>query len=470
MEQTSAKLLLNIGCMMDIPTGKIVKGKQGESIINGGLAHLTGVTGIGNSFKSTIAHFMMLSAADKFPESYMMTYDTETNTDETRLAKLATKFMRWMNSNPFITREWIISDKTNYYGNEWFTRIKDYLKKKAEGKNYRETPFMDRDRKEQLKAIVPTFSEIDSLTEFETADIAKIQDEAELGDSAGLTMHMRQALAKMRMLMDLPTLAGKYNHFFLMTAHLGKDIPMNTGPIPVAPTRKLFSIKNGDKIKGVSDKFFFLLHNLWSAQSVIQLTNQGTKGPEYPLEGDSAKEKNADLSMVSLHLLRSKFGPSGVTTLEVIVSQSEGVLPTLSEFHYIKSWGRFGLSGSLQHYSLDLLPEESLQRTTVRTKIDNSPKLRRAMNITSELCQMHQFWKDVPELSRYLCSAKELYDSIKALGYDWDMILDETRGWYTYDNYNPNLPYFLSTWDLLLMRAGEYTPFWLEDYKKKNKK
>lgn len=464
MEQTTAKYLINIGCLMDIPTGKIVIGKKGEHIINGGLAHLTGITGIGNSFKSTLEHYMMLSAADKFPESNMSTYDTESNTDENRLTNFAKKFNRWKDSDPFITQEWKVSDKTNYYGNEWFKRIKDYLKLKNDKKHLRDTPFMDRERKETVKVLVPTFSEIDSLTEFETADIAKIQDEAELGDSAGLTMHMRQALAKMRMLMDLPTLAGRNNHYFLMTAHLGKDIPMNTGPIPVAPTRKLFSIKNGDKIKGVSDKFFFLLHNLWSAQGVSLLTNQGTKGPEYPLESESAKEKNNDLNIVSLHLLRSKYGASGVTTLDIIVSQIEGVLPSLTEFHHIKSYGRFGLSGSLQHYSLDLLPEESLQRTTVRTKIDNNPKLRRAINITSELCQMHTHWRDVNELSKYLCTPKELYDSIKELGYDWDMILTDTRGWYTFDNYNENLPKFLSTWDLLKIKAGEYTPYW---YKKK---
>ena len=69
-----------------------------------------------------------------------------------------------------------------------------------------------------------------------------------------------------------------------------------------------------------------------------------------------------------------------------------------------------------------------------------------------------------------LCTPKELYDDLIKLGYDWDILLN-TRGWWTIDNETKELPPFLSTKDLLLMRTNEYTPYWLESDKRtiKNK-
>jgi hypothetical protein len=140
------------------------------------------------------------------------------------------------------------------------------------------------------------------------------------------------------------------------------------------------------------------------------------------------------------------------------VSQQEGVHGPLSEFHYCKVNDRFGIDGTLQHYSLDLMPDVKLSRTTVRGKLDSDPKLRRAMNITSEMLQMRQLWDDVPE--DVMCTPKQLYEDIKKLGYDWDVLLN-TRGWWTCDNDKHPIPY-LSTMDLLQMRVGNYKPYWLK--------
>jgi uncharacterized protein YtpQ (UPF0354 family) len=65
---------------------------------------------------------------------------------------------------------------------------------------------------------------------------------------------------------------------------MGKDLNIATGPIPQAPVKKLQHLKNGDKIKGVTDQFFFLMSNCWHAYNASPLLNQSTKGPEYPLD------------------------------------------------------------------------------------------------------------------------------------------------------------------------------------------
>ena len=49
---------------------------------------------------------------------------------------------------------------------------------------------------------------------------------------------------------------------------------------------------------------------------------------------------------------------------------------------------------------------------------------------------------------------------IKALGYDWKELL-ATRSWYTFFNEKHPVP-FLSTMDLLRMRAGLYHPYWMK--------
>jgi hypothetical protein len=231
---------------------------------------------------------------------------------------------------------------------------------------------------------------------------------------------------------------------------------MSTGPIPTPPNKKLTYLKNGDKINGVGGKFFYAMSNVWHAYNASPLFNQSTKGEEYPLDRGDDRKGSTDLNVVMLRQLRSKSGLTGIV-LELIVSQSEGVLPTLTEFHYIKNMNRFGLGGNNINFHLDLYPDVNLTRPTIRSKINEDPKLCRAINITSELCQMVEIRTKIDR--SLLCTPKELFDDLKAMGYDWDIIL-QTRGWWTINNDQHPVP-FLSTMDLLKMRKGLYRPYWM---------
>lgn len=468
----AVKVLINIGAGLDIPTGTYLTGKYGESILNGGLGAVTATVGIGNVFKSTITHYMMLSAMDRIMQSTptsASTYDTEINIHESRLRTITRRFKSFQDKDIFADQDWVITDKTVYYANEWYEILKTFLKDKVKSKAMDvETPFMERDRVNRITIKTPTFSEIDSFSEFETEDVAEIQDKNELGESGGNTIHMRQGLAKTRFLMDLPKFATGAYHYILMVAHVGKEIQMASGPMPAPPVKKLTTLKNGDKIKGVTDKFFFLMNNCWQALSASPLINQGTKGPEYPRNPDDNKPMDTDLNVVNLRQLRSKSGQSGIV-LQILVSQEEGVLPELTEFHYIKESGRYGISGTLQHYSLDFYPDCKLSRTTVRSKIDTDPKLCRALNITAEMCQMKDYWYSID--TSLLRSPKEIYDRLLELGYNIDDILN-TRGWWTVNNEDHPVP-FLSTMDILKMACPEtgftdlsnqmYIPYWMKN-------
>lgn len=461
----NVKIMINIGATLDLPTGFYVKTKDGDHCLVGGLGAITAVVGRGNRYKSTIMHYMMLSAMDRIRstnETVASTYDTEINIHEHALNRFINRFTSLRDLDILNTGVWNITDKTIYYANTWYEKLKEWLaeKEKSAAKLKRPTPFLDRHGK-QLELVVPSFTEVDSFSEFETQDVADIQDNNELGDSGGNTIHMRQGLAKLRFLMEVPTLFGQNNHFLLMTAHLGAEINMATGPHQAPPPKMLQHMKQGEKIKGVTGKFFFLMNNCFHATNSSLLINQGTKGAEYPETSDDSSTGDIDLNLVTLQQLRGKSGPTGYT-LEIIVSQSEGVLPELTEFHHIKSNDRFGISGTLQHYNLDIYPDVKLSRTTIRGKIKADSKLRRALNITSELLQIGTFHR---QLRPELLTPAELYEGIKKQGYDWDMILTCTRSWWTLDDDNHPLRR-LSTYDLVRMARGQYHPFWLEEDKK----
>ena len=87
----------------------------------------------------------------------------------------------------------------------------------------------------------------------------------------------------------------------------------------------------------------------------------------------------------------------------------------MTEFHFVKGFNRFGISGTIQHYALDIYPSCKIQRTTVRGKIDEDAKLRRAITITSEIAQMTLYMYNETEVKDYLCTPKELYDDLPGL-------------------------------------------------------
>jgi hypothetical protein len=357
---------------------------------------------------------------------------------------------------------WQITDRTLYFANEWYEKLKEFMDKKVEmRKNFlRNTPFLNADGKSHVQWLIPTFGQVDSLTEFETEDVGKLQDENELGDSGGNTIHMRQGLAKIRFLSDVLKRSSLAAMPILLTAHVGKDIPMDAR---AGPIKKLQFLRNGDKVKGVTDKFFFLTSLVLQCQNAAPFVNKETKAAEYPLDSsDNSNKGDTDLNTITAILLRNKNGPTG-HILPLIISQRDGVLSGLTEFHYCKENDRYGLEGNMQNYTMALRPSVKLSRTSVRSKIDADPLLDRAINITSEMCQIKNFWHHIG--SDLMCTPKQLHDDLVALGYDWDVLL-KTRGWWSMDNDSQDLPPFLSTMDLLRMRKGLYHPYWLAEDKK----
>lgn len=455
------RALLNVGCLFDIQAGHYIKGKHGENILNGGIAPLTGLGGQGNTYKSTISHFFALTILDRYFRAEMNLLDTEMSAGGHRLKKLAaamqyicdTDLVWHETANP--TGRILITDSTVVSGNKWFDQLKEFAKAKIEAaKTYKlTTPFLSRDGS-LFKAFVPSIGEVDSLSRLDVDATNAMLDKNSAGESGNNTEAMASAKAKHQMLIQCPELTASCGLYLLLTAHVDDSITIDA----YAPqTKKLAFIKNGLKFKYVPNQFFFLMNNLWFCFGAARMVNQNTKAAEYPRDANDTDDLNTDLMKVTVQNLRGKYGPTGAP-YEIIVSQSEGVQVSLTEFNYLKEYGRFGLGGHDRAYYLELCPEISMQRTTIRTKIREHAKLRRAFEITSEMCQMFNIWHDLdPEL---ICTPKQLYEDLKAKGYDWDVLLN-TRGYWVFEEDQHPLP-FLSTMDLLEMRIGRYRPYWMK--------
>ncbi len=469
------KVKLNVGALFDIPTAEFVMGTRGEMIMNGGLSPISGFTGIPNSFKTTVLEYNMLKAVARMGrKSSGVEYDTEANKEENHVRECALAMPEFMGFDPFdpmLDDEFprmVIVDKTSYTGDEFYALFKDSMlkKQKAGEKIMVDTPFWNRKKDGAFRIMRPSTSAIDSFTAFETKDVISMQDENDLGESGANTLHMRQGLVKQRLLMEAPRMNnGNYN-YMLMTAHMGKESAMQKGAGGKdVPVTKLSTLKNGDALKGVTGYFLSITQNLWMVTSLKPLIADDGNGPKFPRDSSDKAKYDTDLQELTIKNLRGKSGASGMP-IKILASQSEGILPELSEFYNCMENGRFGFEGNNINYQMALRPEVNLSRTTVRGKLKSDPLLARAVNISSELCQMQYHFRDLGDL---LCTPKELYDDIKAMGYDWDVLL-QTRGWWTLIEAEPYFDPFLSILDLLRMRKGLYHPFWMEADKKTIKK
>jgi hypothetical protein len=273
---------------------------------------------------------------------------------------------------------------------------------------------------------------------------------------------MRQGLGKDRFIRETPAMTSRGFHFIGMAAQWGEEKPdIGTGPMSGPKPKKMNTLRQGEKIRGVPDSFLYLPLHVWLIDGSQILRDDDF----YPLENDVMDSENMDLYRCPMKMLRSKTGMSGFS-VDILVSQKRGVDPSMTEFFNVaKNKKRFGMEGAGQYFTFNLYNDDKLQRTTIRKALHRDPSLRRVVNLTSEISQIGEFYsaqKDrIPDL-------KDLKAKLISDGYDWDTLLN-TRGWWTFENEYQQVP-FLSSMDLIDMYHGDYTPYWLEADKKTRRK
>ena len=465
LPESTTPVCLSIGPLFDLLHAEFLKGKYGETIVNGGLPPFTAVIGSVNNYKTMLMLHMTMMALTRIIESgypsQVETLDTEISMKLTRILNLAKYFDNGHLSGltEYIKKFWHISDTNSISTNEWVAKFEKLATDKEKDKSIEVEyeAFLSPLTGKAIKNKIPTFLNIDTFTKF-TNDKAftKVADN-DLDDSATNTLFMNIGMFKKKFLLSLPRNLARANIYAILTAHVGEKISIESGPsMYIKPSKQLQYLKGGDEIEGGTKDFKQAPNLMFQAHTAKPLTIKNNKGvvPEYPIHENDA---STDLNIVTLTVLRNKSGHSGIS-IPVIVSQSEGVKPWLSAFRYLVEVGKFGISGNNISYYLDLIPDIKLQRTTVRKKIDENPKLRRALEFTSDMFQLIMTRSEYKD-SKYIIHPEKLYNKIKDMGYDWDILLS-TREYTLIDNYNPEYTKYLSTPDLLDMYLEEYHPWW----------
>lgn len=456
MNRSRFRPAINLGALLDIPTGHYVKGVRGESILNAGLSPLTGIGARPNNFKSALAILMLLAVRRAFHYSENMTFDTEGTLPAERFNNQA-RFDEYLSAIDFKEDpQSIITDVSAYTGDEFWKEMRSKVAVKSDPKTAKDfifkTPFADDRTGEHLDAVYPSSAMIDSFTKLQTSGLEAMYDKNMIGASGNNTDAMSQGKAKAQLLNQVPQMVAKNGLYMILTALMGDVIEMDM----YAPDkRNLALMPKNTNFRGVSPQFYSAPNNLWCISSNRRLLTD--KMPEYPFDNKNAMKGDTDLCELGLVNLRAKNGISGIQ-VNLVVSQSEGVKVALSQFHYCKTNERFGLGGNVQNYFFELCPDVSLSRTKVRGKLENEPRAARAAEFTADLLQMIHFHRNMDQ--SLMCEPKELYEDLKAMGYDWEVLYNTRSYWTFMDEEDEHKFPFLSTMDLLNMRKGTYVPFW----------
>lgn len=464
--------LLNVGGLFDIASGYLVDGPDGSKITNGGLAGLTGIAGVPNSYKSALGDYFNLQAIVRY-NANAMAYDTEMSKTLARMHNFL--LAKGIDPDDYLFHPitnpkgaYMISDSTVALTDIWFSNTKKYIAAKIDAKKKMTatTPMvLDVNAGKYLTSIRPSNVFVDSFSRAEFSHTEKQLDDNNVGDSGNNTLDINNQKARHQLIIQLPSLAKASNTNFILTAHVTKKIELDArNPDP----KLLSALKNNLSIRHVPNQFMYLPNNLWFlyAPSPLPISSQD-KRAKWPVHEGDDDEKSNDLMAVSCVNLRGKLGStSRVYTL--IFSQRAGYLPSETEFNYLQEAredGRdpgWGIIGDNTKYALAVYPDVFLRRTTLRPKIKEDPKLVRALQITSEWLQMLRLW-ELPESLKAL-TPETIVEKLKAQGYSMDVLL-QTRGFWTYIEDKHPLPY-ISTYDILRLATGEWKAPWYSEFEK----
>lgn len=460
---------LQVGMGLDIIHGEMVRGLKGDIIVNGGMPNLGGGTGIGNVGKTALALAIWAVTSHRYSNSSSRVMDNELTLTETRLQNV------WMHHGAEYGRtldDWMdysinadrfnFSDRTVISCSEHHNSVRQAVKARvADKKQLRDTPFRDRDAT-PMKYYDPHIEINDSFSAYTPDQVEATRDKNEAGESGRNMEAMSNARIKTQMLSELVVDTPKGGVYYYMTAHLGEQHALD----PYKPPKeKLSALKAGLKMKDVPEKITFYPGIFWWGYSSRPLLDANGK-PFFPdPDNDYQNEKKSvDLQEVLLVPLRNKSGTTG-DFRSLILSQTRGIIPSLTDFYNCMSHNYFGIMGkdnnpnNKVNFYMELYPNCPLMRQKVEAKAAADHRLYNAIIHTSMMLDVFKYWSHIP--SHWKCTPAELYKDLKDKGYDWDELLD-CRTYWTYDHYT-NPVHGISIIDLLRMRVGEYHPWWMED-------
>lgn len=435
----------NIWTIFDHALGEYVKGDDGLWYLNGGFGHIMGFAGRGNTFKSFLLDYCIMTILLRYRAEWASKYDTEVSAQLSRMqtvvrcvctangwdfdyAEHAVEVMMEKGCFNMQSSELVPGEQwwADYIRDEVEDRYKQYMARK----NLRETPFPDPIRKENKKMLNPWAYGCDSLSEWKTSKMEDARDDSNVGDSEQNALAAQDAKQKSDMMGRWPNALARGHFYMGFVVHITDNMQMGR----IEPGKKLDEFKGNIKFANVPGRAVtFLTNSLLVAthsgdckQPSSFNSKTGVEEPMFPSAALKGKSSSVnDLKIIRYTQFRAKSGPTGVK-MDMIYSQELGFMPHLSLWYYLKETltGDFGFNRSGHFYELQILPGVKFGRTTIFDMALENRRLQRALEITAGLAYMQNNWFRLePE---YHITPQELYDKVKEAGFDWDEILDNT--------------------------------------------
>ncbi|MGL4460416.1 MAG: hypothetical protein ACRCUB_18835, partial [Plesiomonas shigelloides] len=432
---------LNVNLKYDMQNGRMVLGRNGQWILNGGQAALTSIGGRGNTWKSTFQRINMMHAFVRYAlfNGFMENIDSEFSVDPYRTADLMCNFDDHERIDILEELErgdesqYNITDNTEQTGDYWWGKLVNDLEERATKSHARDklaTPFLDYDG--SPICILPVWLfDLDSTSQLAMASTLTQQAKGDAGSSEQQTIWMRDAGAKAQMITQMSYMLPRGGAYLSMTAHLDDSIKLDQ----YAPSnKKLAGLKGDLKFKGVPGRqITFLPASCYIATAEGPLLD-GNKEPMYGTEDRISLKGDTDLKIVRYEQLRGKGGATGMV-LDYIYSQQEGMQEELSMWYDLhRVFGGYGMaiSGNKVNFSLHLYPELSVTRNSLRKHIRTNRRFRRAIELTWMMAFETHFWHMAPP--EYKMEPSVLYTMIKDKGYCWNDILDNSVYWWHFND------------------------------------
>lgn len=454
---------LSVTPIIDGFNGNYVRGMQdgddGHMILNGGRPATTGVLGGPNQFKSTLGDLLTYTPLDHYyDDATSMTVDTE-DSKEYQQQQLRMPYNKRILADGVFDnpRIWMTKQSIMFGDKYWDDVRKPFGLAKMKEKDFMlETGFFNKGTN-LIKIPTPTFEFHDSFSRMNFGDVEKKYHHAAV-DSKDRNMEFtRPGLIKTRILNEMPTINPQHGFYTVMTAHLGEEMMLDAG-YGASPKKVLANLEAGKKIKGCPEQFLYMPNDMWFCANQKPHWD-GDMTPWYGRNGEPGKKGSKDVVEIRVMNLRGKAGASGAP-FPMLASQSMGMLPNLSMFNYLRADQKyFGMeAGNTTTMALDFAPDIKMTRNKVWETVDSNYRVQRALELLTGLCQIRNTMWHLGNIVH--TPPSEIFRKLKEEGYDWDIILGETRSHWQF-THRKEEKYYLSALDLLRMYEGKWMPQWL---------
>lgn len=368
----------NTGTLVDYMTGSFVPGVHGHWYLQGGLSNLiTGLGGRNGTYKSTLMTSFMVRMLAIYLEAEGVLADSEFT-----IIRDMERVRRFTGELGNIGDRIAPVSATTLDINDLFQQIQTIVKQKSEAMKecMALTPFVDFKTGKQIKAWIPTPYFVDSYSELAGANEDELVDVEGVTGKKTKTIYMVEGGNKTTFMRRVRRLCEQYGILLLLTAHIDDNREIGS---MAGPRKQMVHMKQSDALKNVGSSFKKLTNPYIHIEGCRNLNDSQT----YP----SSRYRNIDLNEIVIKISRGKTNMSGIS-LPLIMSQSDGLLSGLTNYHYLKSLDYFGLIGSKSRHKLALYPDVTLTRPTARDIISSDKKLMRALEIMSGYAMIKTEW------------------------------------------------------------------------------